>query len=66
MAKKKTTREGRITVTYHGTPLLDVVRYVHEETVRHCACCGKSMNRSDVNDYGSLCERCYMKEYYDR
>ena len=38
--------------------------YVHNETVRHCEYCGKPMSRSDVNDYGSLCERCYIKEYY--
>lgn len=45
---------------------MEVVRYVHEEIVRHCEYCGKPMSRSDVNDYGTLCERCYMKEYYGR
>ena len=30
----------------------------------HCEYCGKGLTRSDVNDYGSLCESCYMKEYY--
>lgn len=64
MANKKTTKKGKVTVSYRGASLLDVVRYVHEETVRHCAYCGRPMSRSDVNDYGSLCEDCYMKEYY--
>lgn len=41
-----------------------VIQHVHEETVAHCEYCGKPLSRSDVNDYGSLCERCYMKEYY--
>ena len=34
------------------------------DTVRHCEYCGRAMTSSDVNDYGSLCEDCYMKEYY--
>ena len=38
----------------------------HHETVRECEYCGKPMTRSDVNDFGSLCERCYMEEYYGR
>lgn len=41
-----------------------VVNYVHGEVVRHCEYCGAPMTRSDVNDFGSLCERCYYKEYY--
>lgn len=44
--------------------IADVVKYIHEEKVRTCEYCGKEMSRSDVNDYGSLCETCYMKEYY--
>ena len=35
------------------------------DTVRYCEYCGRPLTRSDVNDYGSLCERCYMKEYYN-
>ena len=64
MANKETTKKGKVSVSYCGASMLDVVRYVHEETVRHCAYCGRPMSRSDVNDYGSLCEDCYMKEYY--
>ena len=44
--------------------MAEVVRHVHHEIVRTCEYCGKPMTRSDVNDYGSLCETCYMKEYY--
>ena len=36
----------------------------HSDHVRNCAYCGAPMTSSDVNDYGSLCERCYMREYY--
>lgn len=43
-----------------------VVHHVHKETVAYCEYCGKPLSRSDVNDYGSLCERCYMKEYYGK
>ena len=67
MANKKQTtskKKGKITVSYSGASIFEVARYVHEETVRHCAYCGKPMSRSDVNDYGSLCESCYMDEYY--
>lgn len=38
----------------------------HHETVAHCEYCGKPLSRSDINDYGSLCERCYMREYYGK
>lgn len=35
----------------------------HEKVIRHCEYCGRPMSSSDVNDYGSLCESCYNKEY---
>lgn len=63
-SKKEETKSGKIRIVESGTSILEVVRYMHEETVAHCEYCGKPMSRSDVNDYGSLCERCYMKEYY--
>ena len=33
-----------------------------EEKVKYCEYCGKEIE--DINDTGSLCYRCYMKEYY--
>ena len=36
------------------------------EIVRECEYCDKPLNRSEVNNFGSLCERCYMEEYYGR
>ena len=53
-----------ITIEYKGRPLAEVAREVHEVTVRRCEYCGAEMTESDVNDYGTLCESCYMKEYY--
>ena len=44
--------------------MYQTVYETHHETVRECAYCGKPMTRSEVNDFGSLCEECYMKEYY--
>ena len=38
----------------------------HTDHPRDCAFCGAPMTSSDVNDYGTLCRRCYMKEYYGR
>ena len=58
------TKKNKITVTHHGASIADVFIHVHREIVRSCEYCGKPMTRSDVNDYGSLCESCYMKEYY--
>ena len=60
----KKTKKSKITVTHHGASIAEVFNHVHREIVRSCEYCGKHMTRSDVNDYGSLCESCYMKEYY--
>ena len=65
MATKKNNKKNGVTVEYRGN-LAATVHHVHGEYVRECAYCGKPMTRSDVNDYGSLCERCYMREYYGR
>lgn len=62
----KKSEKKSIKMIGFGPKMSEVVRYVHHETVRHCDYCGKPMSRSDVNDYGTLCERCYMKEYYGR
>lgn len=62
MAGKK--KVSKIRIVESGPSIFEVARYVHEETVARCEYCGKPLSRSDVNDYGSLCERCYMKEYY--
>lgn len=32
--------------------------------VRYCEYCGKPMTESEEEDFGSLCEKCYTKEYY--
>lgn len=63
MSKPKKTG---ITIQHRGPSIFEVAHEVHNVTVRHCDYCGKPMNRSDVNDYGSLCESCYMKEYYGK
>lgn len=67
MKKKKSNMKNekpKITIEYSGPSIFEVARHMHEETVKHCEYCGKPMSRSDVNDYGSLCESCYMREYY--
>ena len=61
---KNKKKQPKITIEYNGPSIFKVARYVHEEAVAHCEYCGKPMSRSDVNDYGSLCESCYMREYY--
>ena len=38
----------------------------HSDHPRDCANCGTPMTSSDVNDYGTLCRRCYMREYYGK
>jgi len=45
--------------------MYNVVYRTHNIVVGYCEYCGKPMSESDVNDYGSLCEECYMEEYYN-
>ena len=45
--------------------IFEVAHQTHCVTVAYCDYCGKPLSESEVNDYGSLCERCYMKEYYN-
>lgn len=66
MGKNTEKRKPKITIEYSGPSIFDVAHEVHEVTVAHCDYCGKPMSESDVNDYGSLCECCYMKEYYGK
>lgn len=47
-----------------GTTIYEEVHNTHSTIERYCDHCGAAMTPSDVNDYGSLCEQCYMKEYY--
>lgn len=54
----------KVKIESKGPSIFEVAKYMHEEVVKHCEYCGAPMTRSDVNDYGSLCEQCYMKEYY--
>ena len=65
MAKTTNKKKSKVTVSYRGASMAVVFHHVHREIVSECEYCGKALTRSDVNDYGSLCERCYLKEYYD-
>lgn len=73
MAKKRTTKKqeiAKLNFLYGDAWKKHPALYQHamhsNDTVRHCEYCGRPMNSSDVNDYGSLCENCYMKEYYGK
>lgn len=55
--------KGNVSVKEEGN-LFATAHEVHHTIARHCDYCGAEMTPSDVNDYGSLCERCYMNEYY--
>lgn len=35
-----------------------------DDYIRECDYCGRHMAESDVEDFGTLCESCYLKEYY--
>ena len=59
------TRDARGSVSAKEEgDLAATVRETHETVERHCDHCGAPMTPSDVNDYGTLCETCYMAEYY--
>ncbi len=65
---KKTTRKNtssKFSIEHLGPSIFEVAHQVHHTITRYCEYCGRPMTPSDVNDYGSLCERCYMKEYYN-
>ena len=64
MRKMKLNSKSEITIEHRGPSIIEVAHYMHHTVARHCADCGAPMTPSDVNDYGSLCERCYMREYY--
>ena len=64
--KTRKRKPSEIRVVHSGESIFRIAHYVHHTVARHCDYCGKSMSPSDVNDFGSLCERCYMKEYYGK
>ena len=61
-----TTKKKRLAKTAGPFKLriIEVANQAHHTIARHCYYCGKPMTPSDANDYGCLCEACYMKEYY--
>ena len=61
----KKNKKSNVEVIVTGN-IFEVAYQTHHVVMRYCECCGKPMSASDVNDYGSLCETCYMKEYYER
>lgn len=63
-SKKPTLARGKRQADAYAS-IYAVAHHVHNTVARHCEYCGRPMSPSDVNDYGSLCESCYMKEYYD-
>ncbi len=60
----KKNKKSNVEVIVIGN-IFEVAYQTHHVVMRYCECCGKPMSASDVNDYGSLCETCYMKEYYE-
>ena len=36
-----------------------------EDEVRHCEYCGAPMTVGEEENFGTLCERCYYKDYYN-
>lgn len=62
--KKKSTDKGGRSQAKAYASISAIAHHMHSTVARHCDCCGRPMTPSDVNDYGTLCARCYMKEYY--
>lgn len=59
-AKGKYSRSGASYTSFEKNKNLSH----HTDHPRDCSICGAPMTSSDVNDYGTLCRSCYMKEYY--
>lgn len=49
---------------WKSNPSIYLAHLRNTEITRRCDHCGAKMTASDENDYGSLCERCYNREYY--
>ena len=64
--KTRKKESSQIRVVHSGVSIFRIAHYVHHTVARHCDYCGTPMSPSDVNDFGSVCERCYMKEYYGK
>lgn len=66
MKKKQTkkTTASKLTIEHRSPSIFEVASQAHHTVAGYCAYCGRPMTPSDVNDYGTLCESCYMKEYY--
>lgn len=65
MKTTKMTTSSKLTIEHRGPSIFEIAHHVHHTFSRSCAYCGRLMTPSDVNDYGTLCERCYPKEYYN-
>lgn len=63
---KRKTPSNTIREVHHMPSLMQVFHETHYVTVAHCEYCGKPLNRSEVNDFGTLCERHYMECYYGK
>lgn len=59
----RTKKKSKVEVIVTGN-IFEVAHQTHNVVVRYCDYCSRPMSVSDVNDFGSLCETCYMKEYY--
>ena len=64
--KTRKKESSQIRVVHSRESIFRIAHYVHHTVARHCDYCGTPMSPSDVNDFSSLCERCYMKEYYSK
>lgn len=68
MKKKNNKRQEEMEFLYGkenaNKPMYRIVHETHNKIVRECGYCGKPLTPSEANDYGTLCEVCYMKEYY--
>ena len=63
---KRKAHSETIREVHHMPSLMQVFHETHHVTVGHCEYCGKPLNRSEVNDFGNLCEHHYLEEYYGK
>lgn len=65
---KKTTRKNttsKLTIEHRGPSIFEVAHHVHHTVARYCDYCGRPMTPIVAIAWGTLCERCYAKEYYN-
>lgn len=43
--------------------MYQVIEHIYGGTITYCNFCNAPLTHNEVNDYGTICEKCYMKKF---